>query len=127
MKIVTYTRLAALLICLSNSVAVAQESFETYEKKALRGDYGAQRNAAFCLRTAECEGVIASQPMKACVWRMVILGSGHREVDASDIANYRLECFSKISQQERAVALTQAEVLFRRIYKRDLPLDVLMR
>jgi hypothetical protein len=57
---------------------------------------------------------------------MVILGSGHSEVDASDIANYQHECQSLIVDEERASALTKAEELFRDIYKRELPADRLL-
>ena len=64
--------------------------------------------------------------MEACVWRIVILGSGHREVDASDINNFRHECILGLSDQERAVAPVQAEQLFKEIYNRELPLRTLL-
>jgi hypothetical protein len=60
-------------------------------------------------------------------WRMVILGSGHGNVDASDTANYQEDCRSLGSDQERAVALTKAEELFRDIYKRELPVKTLLQ
>jgi hypothetical protein len=54
---------------------------------------------------------------------MVILGSGHSEVDASDVANYQHQCQSLIVDGERAVALKKTEELFRDIYKREFPAD----
>jgi hypothetical protein len=57
---------------------------------------------------------------------MVILGSGHSEVDASDIASYQHDCLSLILDQEQADALAKAKELFRSIYKRELPADRLL-
>jgi hypothetical protein len=122
MKATIATAILAALI----SVPDAPESLEAYRRKAMARDYGAQRNTAFCLRTGECEGIFAPRMMEACVWRMVILGSGHREVDASDINNFRRECISGLSNQDRAVALAQAEQLFRVIYNREFPLQTLL-
>jgi hypothetical protein len=59
--------------------------------------------------------------MEACAWRIVILGSGHHWVNQSDIDNYQDDCVSSLSDQERGAALAQAELLFKRIYKRTLP------
>jgi hypothetical protein len=101
--------------------ARAQESFYLYERNALAGNYTAQRNAAYCLKTAKCEGVIFPRMIKACAWRIVILGSGHHWVNQSDIENYQDECVSSLSAQEQGSALAQAEQLFKRIYKRPLP------
>jgi len=105
--------------------AAAQESFYVYERNALAGNYTAQRNAAYCLRTAKCEGVIFPQMIGACTWRIIILGSGHHWVNQSDIDNYREECTSALSTQEQATAIARAEQLFQRIYKRSLPLETL--
>ena len=116
MKATIATAILAALI----SVPDAPESLEAYRRKAMAGDYGAQRNIAFCLHTGECEGGFAPRIMEACVWRIVILGSGHREVDASDINNFRRECISSLSNQEQAVALTQAKQRFKEIYNHEL-------
>jgi hypothetical protein len=122
MKVTVTTAILAALI----SAPSAPESLETYRRKAMARDYDAQRNTAFCLRTGECEGIFVPRMMEACVWRMVILGSGHREVDASDTNNFRRECISSLSNQDRAAALTQAEQLFKEIYNRELPLKRLL-
>jgi hypothetical protein len=114
--------LAILLIGgVSIMSATAQESFYLYERNALAGNYTAQRNAAYCLKTAKCEGVIFPRLIEACAWRIVILGSGHHWVNETDIENYQDECVSSLPAQERGAALAQAEQLFKRIYKRPLP------
>jgi hypothetical protein len=114
--------IAAMLIA-SIGAASAQEALETYRRKAMARDYDAQRYTAVCLRTARCVGSPLPNAVEACAWRMVILGSGHSEVDASDVANYQHQCQSLIVDEERAIALTKAEELFRDIYKREFPAD----
>ena len=114
--------IAAILIA-SISAASAQETLETYRRKAMARDYDAQRETATCLRTGKCVGSPVPNATEACAWRMVILGSGHGNVDASDTANYQDDCRSLSSDQERAVALTKAEELFRDIYQREFPAD----
>jgi hypothetical protein len=114
--------IAAILVA-SISAASAQETLESYRRKAMARDYDAQRETALCLRTGKCVGSPVPNAIEACAWRMVILGSGHGNVDVSDTANYQDDCRSLNSDQERAVALTKAEELFRDIYKRELPAD----
>jgi hypothetical protein len=122
MRAVVITAILVATVC----AASAQESFESYQRKAMAQDYNAQRYTAVCLRTARCVGSPVRNLIEACAWRIVILGSGHSEVDASDIANYQHDCQSLIVDQERANALTKAEELFRRIYKRELPSERLL-
>lgn len=114
--------IAAILVALIPA-ASAQEALETYRRKAMAQDFEAQRETASCLRTGTCVGSPVPSAIEACAWRMVILGSGHGNVDASDIANYRDECQSLISDEQRAAAMTKAEELFRDIYQRELPTD----
>jgi hypothetical protein len=114
--------IAAILVA-SIPAASAQETLETYRRKAMARDYDAQRETATCLRTGKCVGSPVPNATEACAWRMVILGSGHGNVDASDTANYQDDCRSLSSDQERAVALTKAEELFRDIYQREFPAD----
>jgi hypothetical protein len=98
--------LAILLIGgVSIMPARAQESCYLYERNALAGNYTAQRNAANCLKTAKCEGVLFPRLIEACAWRIVILGSGHHWVNETDIKNYQDECVSSLSTQERGAAL----------------------
>jgi hypothetical protein len=119
MRAIVATAILAALI----SATSAQEALETYRRKAMARDYDAQRYTAVCLRTARCVGSPLPNAVEACAWRMVILGSGHSEVDASDVANYQHQCQSLIVDEERAIALTKAEELFRDIYKREFPAD----
>src|ERR671913_1517900 len=119
MKVIVATAVLVALI----STASAQEALETYRRKAMARDYDAQRETALCLRTGKCVGSPVPNAIEACAWRMVILGSGHGNLDVSDRANYQDDCRSLSSDQERAVALTKAEELFRDIYKREFPAD----
>ena len=111
----------------SISAASAQQTLETYRRKAMARDYDAQRETASCLSTGKCVGSPVPNAIEACAERMVILGSGHGNVDASDISNFRQECISSLSNQERATALAQAEQLFKEIYKRELPMKTLLQ
>ena len=117
------TAVIAAMLVASISAASAQEALETYRRKAMARDYDAQRETASCLRTGKCVGSPVPNAIEACAWRMVILGSGHGDVDASDGANYQKDCQSLGSDQERVVALTKAQELFRDIYKREFPAD----
>jgi hypothetical protein len=117
------TILIAAILVASIPAASAQEALETYRRKAMARDYDAQWETALCLRNGKCVGSPVPNAIEACAWRMVILGSGHGSVDASDIANYQDDCRSLSSDQERAVALTRAEELFRDIYQREFPAD----
>src|SRR5215212_6188475 len=114
MKVIVATAILVALV----SAPDAQEALETYRRKAMAQDYDAQRYTAVCLRTARCVGSPLPNAVEACAWRIVILGSGHSEVDASDVANYQHQCQSLISDEERAIAFTKAQELFRDIYKR---------
>ena len=72
--------IAAILVA-SIPAASAQETLETYRRKAMARDYDAQRETATCLRTGKCVGSPVPNATQACAWRMVILGSGHGNVD----------------------------------------------
>lgn len=85
------------------------------EKKALAGDYQAQRNLAYYLTTGE-EGVKAD-PVMACVWRIVILKSGHTQVDASDTSNKQFDCERKLTPAQLRQAEGQAASFMKRIRK----------
>lgn len=104
-------------------------TFQDYEKKALRGDYGAQRNVAFCLSNPEeCTGRFTSNRIDTCMWRMIILTSGHKDVGASDIMSHKIACQSpKLTNQERYLAVSKAELIFLKIYKRKMPVEVLFQ
>jgi len=71
------------------------------EKKALAGDYQAQRNLAYSLETGE--GGAPYEPVKACAWRVVIVASGSSKVNDSDRANLQAAC-GKIGEEDRRAA-----------------------
>ncbi len=121
------TIVIAAILVVSISAASAQEALAAYRRKAMARDYDARRETASCLRTGKCVGSPVPNAIEACAWRMVILGSGHGSVDASDSANYQEDCRSLGSDQERAIALAKAEELFRDIYKRELPVKTLLQ
>lgn len=111
--------LVAVLAGLLASPVLAQDHLGDLEALAMTGDYQAQRNTAYCLATAQCRGLIAPRKLDACAWRFVILGSGHRLVDESDVGNYRSDC-SRLSAEELATAQRKAATLFEGIYHRPL-------
>lgn len=86
------------------------------ERQALAGDYQAQRNLAYSLSTG-AEGY-PTNPVMACVWRIVILKSGHAEADASDTGNKTFDCEQKLNSQQLRDAGAQANALLKRIKKR---------
>jgi hypothetical protein len=85
------------------------------EKKALAGDYQAQRNLAYYLTTGE-EGVKAD-PVMACAWRIVILKSGHSQADASDTGNKQFDCDRKLTPAQLRQAEGRAASLMKRVGK----------
>jgi hypothetical protein len=60
-----------------------QERFLRSYQLALVGDHIGQRNVAACLSDG-CHGAVKVSIFNACVWRLVVLMSGHREIDISD-------------------------------------------
>jgi hypothetical protein len=98
-----------------DSDAGAESEAAGLEKKALAGDYQAQRNLAYYLITGE-EGVKADHVM-ACAWRIVILKSGHSQADASDTSNKQFDCDRKLTPAQLRQAESQATSLLKRIRK----------
>ena len=93
--------------------AGAESEAAGLEKKALDGDYQAQRNLAYYLTTGE-EGVKAD-PVMACAWRIVILKSGHPQADASDTGNKQFDCDRKLTPAQLRQAEGGAASLLKRI------------
>lgn len=96
-----------------------QKAAEEY-RQALRGDYQAQRNTAFCLYSG-CLGYRVDKTA-ACAWRIVIVASGNPKVDQSDTSNYML-CERQLTPADMLAANGQARPLFKRVYKRSFPGD----
>jgi hypothetical protein len=58
---------------------------------------------------------------------MVIVTSEHPSVSDVDVEAYRRDCgYQTISQLEQAAALAEAQRLFVEIYKRDMPVKLLL-
>lgn len=76
---------------------------------SLQGNYQAQRNYAFSLRTK-------NDYMSACAWRLIIINSGHRDVDESDISNAEYEC-GKLNELQRQAVVAKAETIHSEMQK----------
>lgn len=79
-----------------------QRDFVSDYQKAFRGEYTPQRNVGFMLYTGS-GGAIRKNPIQACAWRMVVLQSGHPQLDTGDTANADLAC-KRLSASERTAA-----------------------
>lgn len=88
--------------------------------RALRGNYDAQRNVAFCFLTG-CDGAIVQDRPRGCAWRAIIIASGSPKIDTSDRANFDGSCRGKLTGSEATAFGSQYELLFRRIYRRAAP------
>jgi hypothetical protein len=83
---------------------------DALEKKALAGDYQAQRNLAYSLGHDE-----PTNAMQACAWRLVILGSGSEQVDDTDLSNKRVDCNRKLAADALYAATTRAVAIGEKI------------
>lgn len=93
--------------------ALAQETAQGLQEKAMKGDFLSQRNLSYCLQSG-CLGLERDR-VKACMWRKVIVLSGERHVTDLDTANLEYVC-AKLSTTERDAAMRQADALARQIY-----------
>lgn len=82
-------------------------SFPDDYEAAKNGDYQGQRNVAFCFQTG-CDWAVRENQTLACAWRVVILASGHLEVDSGDQRNAELAC-GKLDGTARRTAERQAD------------------
>ncbi|PNG49197.1 MULTISPECIES: hypothetical protein [unclassified Variovorax] len=80
----------------------------------MTGDYQAQRNVAYWLSGGNA-GAPPLDPIRACAWRYVILASGNRQVDDSDVSNKQLYCDKRLDAPSRQDAKVQSEMLLKRI------------
>jgi hypothetical protein len=91
--------------------------YEALEKKAMAGNYQAQRNIAYWL-TGGNYGAPPLNPILGCAWRLVILNSGSPSVDSTDVSNKQLYCDKRLDADSRIAAEAQAERLLIQIKKR---------
>ncbi len=103
---------------------VQQQQFMADWKMANKGDYAAQRNVAFCLKNT-CDGAIAKDTTAGCSWRMIIQAAKNKKTE-SDAWSYQADC-GALENIDRKSALRKAETTFKRIYKRRLPVEALLR
>ena len=104
----------ALLLASTASSASSIQEYEALEKKAMNGDYQAQRNIAYWL-TGGNNGTPPLNPILGCAWRLVILKSGSSSVDSSDISNKQLYCDKRLDLDSRKAAEAQAGKLLKQI------------
>ncbi len=102
------------LILLSTASVASMEEYEALEKKAMAGDYQAQRNVSYWL-TGGNNGALPLNPILGCAWRLVILKSGSPSVDASDVSNKQFYCDKRLDSDSRKAAEAQAEKLLKQI------------
>ncbi|MFM8444140.1 MAG: hypothetical protein ACKN9W_12485 [Methylococcus sp.] len=101
------------VVAIVDAIASPKE-YEALEKKALSGDYQAQRNVAYWLSGGN-NGVPPINEVLACAWRIVILKSGSPSVDSSDVSNKKLYCDKKLDADSREAANAQATKIMQRI------------
>lgn len=75
---------------------------------AIAGGYQGQRNISYCFSTG-CYGAIRKNLMLGCAWRIVIIQSGHLQLDSGDVSNRQHYCGrALISAEEEIAAAAQA-------------------
>jgi hypothetical protein len=97
----------------------SQQQFKTWFPRAYQKDYQGQRNVSFCL-TDGCDGAVQVNKPLGCAWRFVILASGSPKVDSTDTGFFDSR-YRKFSEGETLPMKSQADALFRQIYKKPLP------
>lgn len=84
---------------------------------AIHGRYQGQRNVSFCLSTGCREffrDIIRPNKILGCAWRIVILKSGHLDVDETDTANFKMFCGPRyVDDAGRAAAEAQAATMLK--------------
>lgn len=82
-------------------------------KKALVGDYQAQRNVAYSYLTG-ADGH-SQNVVTGCAWYMVILKSKHSQMDSSDTNNKRVYCDQNLDSKQLRQAEVEADTLLKKI------------
>ncbi|MCZ7501233.1 hypothetical protein [Agrobacterium sp. ST15.13.015] len=110
---------------LDHTVCMAQtKQMASDWKRANNGDYGSQRNVAFCLKNG-CDGSTKIDAVGACSWRMIIQAA-ENEKDAADRWSYEADC-KPLTNSDRRTAINQAEKIYSRIYGKQMPIERLLR
>jgi len=82
---------------------------EEEERLALDGNYQAQRNYSFAISERN--------PVQSCAWRIVVIESGHKNADQTDISNLKVYC-NKLDEVTIYAAQKQAKTLLSEINSR---------
>lgn len=78
-------------------------------RSAVKGDYQGQRNVAAFLEGGG-SGAVRPNTVLSCAWRIVLVKSGHLDLDDTDFLIVRRGCSSeKIGTVERGAAEAQAQ------------------
>jgi len=94
-----------ILISMSMGTALALDSQDVLGKKALAGDYQAQRNLAYSYinpRNGEMQN-----PILGCAWYLTVLNSGSPKVNPGDAGKVEVYC-NKLDAPSLAAAKKQA-------------------
>ncbi|MCK6435989.1 hypothetical protein [Rivihabitans pingtungensis] len=109
--------LLAVMATLFSTVAVAEESLATVERKALHGDYQAQRNLAYGYAAWPYQGQ-SKDPVLACAWYLVVLNSGSPKVGPGDLGNVSVYCGKgKLDGEGLELAKIKGRALYKAIYR----------
>jgi hypothetical protein len=115
MKISKSVCFAALGLIAQVGIAHAVESQSTLTKKALIGDYQAQRNLAYSYFNPRKDEV--ADPVLGCAWYMTIVKSGSPKVNLGDEGNVKVYC-NKLDTPSIAAAMKQSESFLKQIGSR---------
>ncbi|RYG58169.1 MAG: hypothetical protein EON56_00475 [Alphaproteobacteria bacterium] len=110
------SRLPLLLLAWSLAASARADDFDALERKALAGAYQAQRNVAYWL-TGGNAGAPPNNPVLECAWRLAILKSVNKQVDAGDVSNKQLYCEKRLHADAQRSARAQADTLIVQIAK----------
>lgn len=121
MKTKSLTCLLAVVAALFSTVSVANESVADIEKKAMRGDYQAQRNLAYGYAAYPYPGQ-SKDPVLACAWYLVVQYSGSPKVGPGDLGNVSVYCGQgKLDGNGQELAKAKGRALYKAIYKAQPP------
>lgn len=111
------TCLVVVLTSMFSNIAAADESLADVEKKAMRGDYQAQRNLAYGYAAFPYPEQ-KKDPVIGCAWYLVILHSGSPKVDQGDVGNVSVYCGKgKLDSNGFELAKAKGRALYKTIYK----------
>lgn len=109
--------LLAAIGAMATTMLHAEESLSAVEKKAMAGDYQAQRNIAYGYGSYPYPGQ-AKNPVLACAWYLVVLHSGSQKAGEGDVSNVSVYCGnSKLDGNSQELAKVKARALYKGIYK----------